>query len=93
MTRHAANGRFLRNRNQTKRMFLYNGGDMAVRVIKTEPDQSVVKRVVCKLCGATLEYVPLDVKERHGTDIGGGPDGCKWIDCPQCKREVILESW
>lgn len=64
-----------------------------VRIVKTEPDPSVVKQVVCKNCGATLEYTPQDVRERHGKDIGGGPDGDKSIICPNCNDKVVLESW
>jgi len=66
---------------------------MAVKVVKKKPDASVIKRKICANCGATLEYVPKDIKERHGTDWGGGPDGAKWIVCPECNKEVILESW
>lgn len=66
---------------------------MSIRVVKTKPAKSAVKQVVCDNCGATLEYVLNDVKERHGTDYGGGPDGAKWIDCPNCKKNVILERW
>lgn len=64
-----------------------------VRVVEENPDPSVVKRVVCKNCGCTLEYIPADVKEYHGTDIGCGPDGCEWIDCPRCDKRVVLKSW
>jgi hypothetical protein len=66
---------------------------MTVKVIKKKPDQSVVKRVVCRNCGATLEYVPKDVHRWDGTDMGGGPDGEEWINCPECKEKVIIRSW
>ncbi|MFC1638020.1 hypothetical protein ACFL2R_01210 [Patescibacteria group bacterium] len=66
---------------------------MAVRVIEIKPDESVVKRVVCKSCGATLEYVPNDIKEYHGRDYSGGPDGREWITCPNCNKDVTLRSW
>jgi uncharacterized protein with PIN domain len=64
-----------------------------VKVIKKGPDQSVVKRRVCRNCGATLEYVPKDVKEVNWKDYGGGTNTQKWIDCPECSAEIILESW
>lgn len=64
-----------------------------VRIVEEKPDRSVVKRIVCRNCGVKLEYVPNDVKERHGTDYGGGPDGCKWINCPKCGKQVVIESW
>ena len=66
---------------------------MAVKVIKTEPDPGVVKRVVCSHCGATLEYVPNDVKEWSGRDMGGDPDGHQWVDCPNCNKKAIIRSW
>jgi hypothetical protein len=66
---------------------------MAVKVISVKPAKSVVKKVVCRNCGAKLEYVPKDVKEYHGTDYGGGPDGREWIVCPNCREDVTLRSW
>ena len=66
---------------------------MVVRIIESKPAPEVVKQVVCKNCGARLEYVPADVREYHGTDYSGGPDGMEWIDCPQCSKKVVLKSW
>jgi ribosomal protein S27AE len=63
------------------------------RIINDKPDNSVVKRKVCANCGVKVEYVPAEVKERHGTDYSGGPDGCKWIDCPKCGKMIVLKSW
>lgn len=66
-----------------------------MRVIKKgKPDKSVVKRIVCRNCGATIEYVPNDVRTLwEGTDYGGGPDGAKGFECPECKERVITERW
>lgn len=64
-----------------------------VRILCDEPDPAVVKKISCRGCGARLEYVPNDVKSRHGTDYGGGPDGAEWIDCPRCGKRVIIRSW
>ena len=36
-------------------------------------------RVKCDECRATIEYLPEEVEEHHGTDYGGGPDGYKRI--------------
>lgn len=66
---------------------------MAVKIINDKPDKSVVKRIVCKNCGAKLEYLPVDVKSRHGTDYGGGPDGAEWVDCPKCNQPAVIRSW
>lgn len=66
---------------------------MAIRIIRKGPDASVKKTIVCHNCGATLEYVPNDVKERHGTDYTGGPDGEQYIDCPNCEKRAIIRSW
>jgi hypothetical protein len=66
---------------------------MAVKVISAKPAKSVVKRITCKNCGARLEYAPNDVKECHGHDLGGGPDGQEWVSCPNCKKRAIIRSW
>lgn len=50
-------------------------------------------RCTCSNCGAILEYTKAEIKEHHGTDYGGGPDGMKWIDCPQCSQKAVLERW
>jgi len=65
---------------------------MAVKVIKTEPDASVVKRIVCKHCGATLEYLPVDVKEKSWSCMTE-PCGCTYVVCPQCSSDVTIRSW
>lgn len=64
-----------------------------VRIVDEGPDPSVVKQVVCRGCGAKLEYVPNDVKVRNGHDYSGGSDGCEWIGCPKFSKQVILRSW
>lgn len=66
---------------------------MAVKIIDETPDPKITKRVSCGNCGTRLEYVPADVKERHGTDYGGGPDGAEWVVCPKCGKQAIIRSW
>jgi hypothetical protein len=62
------------------------------RIIDSEPP--VEKRAVCHAgCGKTVAYVPNDVKRYDGTDIGGGPDGCEWVDCPGCGKRIVIRSW
>ena len=64
-----------------------------VTVIKKEPDGSVLKEIVCSNCGATLTYVPNEVQSYNGTDYSGGSDGCEWVDCPNCNKKAIINSW
>lgn len=66
---------------------------MAVKIIDETPDPKVTKRISCCHCGTRLEYVPADVKTRHGTDYGGGPDGAEWVDCPKCGKQAVIRSW
>ena len=63
------------------------------RIIDPTPSPEVEKKVVCRGCGATIAYVPNEIKSRHGTDYSGGPDGCTWVDCPNCTKPIILSSW
>ena len=64
-----------------------------VKILKIDPDKSIAKEVVCRNCGATLEYVPNEVKSRHGHDYGGGPDGEEWVTCPNCGKKAVIRSW
>lgn len=66
---------------------------MPVKIINDIPDPKVVKNIVCKHCGVTLEYVPIDVKRRDGKDYTGGADGETWVDCPNCNGKAIIRSW
>lgn len=53
------------------------------------------KHVACDSCGATIEYLPEDVVEHHGTDYGGGPDGFKRVKCPRerCPGHGYIDRW
>ena len=64
---------------------------MAVKVISKAP--VVTKKVTCHNCGYKLSYTNKDVKEYHGRDISGWPDGREWIVCANCKKDIILNSW
>jgi ribosomal protein S27E len=59
-----------------------------IRVIKTEPDKSVTKEVICKNCGSTLEYTPSDVTQDYYTDYTGGKEYYHFIKCPTCHNEA-----
>jgi len=61
-----------------------------VRIIKTEPDKSVVKEVICKNCGVTLEYTPKDKQVDYSTDYLGGRDHYSFICCPNCTDRVLI---
>ena len=61
-----------------------------VRIVKVEPHPTVVKEVVCRGCGATLEYVPNEVKSYVSRDYGGGTDVINHITCPNCNKEVTV---
>lgn len=66
---------------------------MVVRIVDPTPDPEVLKKISCRNCGARLVYTPNDVKERNGTDYGGGPDGEEYVVCPSCNKRAIIRSW
>jgi competence CoiA-like predicted nuclease len=51
------------------------------------------KQITCRSCDSVLQYHKGEVKEYHGRDYSGGPDGKEWIDCPVCNEEVIIRAW
>ena len=56
-------------------------------------DESKQKEANCRNCGATLRYIDSEVKEYHGLDRSGGPEGREWIVCPNCNGAVNLKVW
>ncbi len=63
-----------------------------MRIIKKEPDKSVEKRVVCRDgCGATIGYLPNDVKTATCKDISGCSETWHSITCPNCKKNIVLQ--
>lgn len=52
------------------------------------------KRVDCNKCGATIEYLPEEVKTRTYGDYGGGTNVDAYIPCPRvsCPGEGIISS-
>lgn len=63
-----------------------------VTVVNTIPHPSVVKEVICRNCGATLQYVPKDIQSHYSRDIDGGGDFQYWINCPPCGNKVTVKK-
>jgi ribosomal protein S27E len=61
-----------------------------VTVVSREPHRSVVREVICRHCGSTLQYVPNDVKEDYTSDYTGGKDYYNYIQCPNCNKHVTV---
>lgn len=61
-----------------------------MRVVSSDPHKSVVKQVICKTCGSTLEYVPIDVTSKYYKDYGGGGDWYSHVVCPNCSSTVSV---
>jgi hypothetical protein len=62
-----------------------------VQVVSKEIHKSVSKEIVCNICGWTLSYTPLDVKEDYSTDYTGGKDYFNFIECPSCNNKVRVK--
>jgi ribosomal protein S27E len=64
-----------------------------VTVVSTVPHPSVVKEVVCRNCGATLNYVPADIQNKVVGDYTGGKDTYYFIECPPCKHQQPVKGY
>jgi DNA-directed RNA polymerase subunit RPC12/RpoP len=62
-----------------------------VQVISTKPHASVVKETVCRKCGATLAYTPLDVIKDYISDYTGSRDDYNYIICPNCENKIQVK--
>lgn len=49
-----------------------------------------LKIVVCKNCDSTLSYHVNEVKADYTTDYTGDRDDYNYIDCPECKTQVVV---
>lgn len=49
------------------------------------------KQVKCRKCGSVLEYVFTEIQERTVVDYGGGRDTHRFIVCPACTNEVVVQ--
>ena len=58
-----------------------------MKVVDSNPHPSVIKYVVCKNCGATLECVPNDIKRKIVTDYAGGKDVYDVVTCCVCNKD------
>lgn len=56
-------------------------------------DKTKLKTVTCGGCGAIVQYRKNEVRERHGRDYTGGPDGEEWVVCPGCGGKAIISAW
>jgi DNA-directed RNA polymerase subunit RPC12/RpoP len=59
-----------------------------IRVIDDKPHPSIVKQVICRNCGSTLEYTPNDVTIDWSTDYTGSRDASNYINCPKCSKRI-----
>jgi DNA-directed RNA polymerase subunit RPC12/RpoP len=64
-----------------------------VTVISTVPHPSVVKEVICRNCGATLNYVPADIQNKTVGDYLGDRDVVYFIKCPPCGHEISVKGY
>lgn len=64
-----------------------------VRVVSQVPHTSVVKEVICRNCGATLEYVPADINQRTVSDYTGDHDTVYFIQCPPCGHQQTVRGY
>ena len=53
------------------------------------------RRVKCRSCGATIEYLPEEIERYSGKDFSGGPDGYERIKCPPpgCPGHGYIKEW
>lgn len=56
------------------------------------PSKEVVSHIDCQRCSVMLEYTNDDVQKHiDPPDIFGWPNTTKYIICPQCRSDVVIE--
>jgi hypothetical protein len=64
-----------------------------VEIVSIQPHPSVSKECICRNCGATLRYVPVDIKEKKEYDYTGDCDLVNYIVCPNCATDVTVKRF
>jgi RNase P subunit RPR2 len=64
---------------------------MAIRIVETKPDPSVIKQVICKNCGVKLEYLPIDAQHKTYTSFGD-TESYSCITCLNCAEEITIKG-
>ena len=59
-------------------------------IVNKEPHPSVVKEVICRNCGVTLSYIPLDIVTETLRTYDGYYDFRKFIVCPSCTKQITV---
>lgn len=66
------------------------GNSMAIKVISRR-HPSAVKQVICKNCGAELEYTDADTKKTVVSDYLGDKETFRSISCPECNKTISVK--
>lgn len=61
-----------------------------VKIFNPEPDESVVKTIICRECGVKLQYVPYEVMNYTNRYYDGTSVDIRYIDCPNCVSRVHI---
>lgn len=64
---------------------------MTIEVIDRTPHPDVLKKVICKNCGVTLQYLPIDTVVGWKS-AGGDRWTVDYIVCPECKSQVVTKD-
>jgi hypothetical protein len=64
-----------------------------VTIVNKGPHPSVVKEVICRNCGSTLSYTPVDLVSVTARDYGGGCDTSHHIVCPSCSNKIFVSKY
>lgn len=64
-----------------------------VTVVSKQPHATVLKEIICRNCGCTLQYVPRDIKERTVSDYTGDRELVRYIECPECNDQVTVRGY
>lgn len=64
-----------------------------VTVVNKGPHPSVVKEVICRNCGSTLSYTPVDVTAVTSRDYDGHNSIDHHIVCPTCSNKVHVSKY
>lgn len=52
--------------------------------------KGTIKKVRCKDCGCLFSYEKEDIQHKPSGGFNGC--GCDYVICPQCEKEIVVDS-
>lgn len=62
-----------------------------MKIINHQPDPTVIKTEICKRCGITFQFLPVEVKTEVLYSMCEYAGSYDYISCPSCNNRITIK--